>query len=127
MSPINDYESESGFTIAGNLSVDSIDFDAPPIEQPPRFPPLRAFDSSDVSTPFTRAEPPRRAKPQPAAAAESYDLESALEDLDVDLDDLSIPVAAVPQPTSSRPPRAERVVPKRAETDIPIDFDDDND
>ncbi len=122
----DDYEAESGFTIAGRLSVDSIDFDAPPIEQPAGFPPLRAFDSSDVSTPFTRQEPPPSAKRQPAAA-ESYDLESALEDLDVDLDDLSVSVAVVPQPTSLRGPRAERVVPKRADTDIPIDFDDDHD
>ena len=58
------------------------------------------------------------------AAADSYDLETALEALDVDLDDLSITVAPVPQGPPPRHARAERVVPKRAETDIPIDFDD---
>jgi hypothetical protein len=123
--PAEEYESESAFTIAGDMPVDSIDFDAPHVEQPSAFPPLHSFDSSDVSVPMVRVNPPGRAS-KVAGAAESYDLETALEALDVDLDDLSIPQEPPPSPPPrppARPARGERV-PKRVETDIPIDFDD---
>ncbi len=122
----DDFEGDGGFTIAANLSADSIEFD-PPTADRAGFPALHAFDESDVIEPQVLMDPPRRAKPA-AAAGDSYDLENALEALDVDLDDLSIPVEPpLPAMQHPRQPRAERVVPRRATTDIPIDFDDDFD
>jgi len=132
-----DYDSESAFTHAGVLPPASLDFDAPPVEPPAGFPPMHAFDASDVSAPVPKmlAHPPGRAA-RPGAAADSYDLETALEALDVDLDDLSIPHAKPePAPAPAPAPRARRVsrvkpkraLPGRIETDIPINFDDDDD
>jgi len=130
-----DYDSESAFTHAGVLPPATLDFDAPPVEPPGAFQPMHAFDASDVSAPVPKmlAHPPGRAG-KPAAAADSYDLETALEALDVDLDDLSIPHAKQEPdpPPAPRARRVSRVKPKRAlpgriETDIPINFDDDDD
>jgi hypothetical protein len=119
MSPMYDGESSS-FTIAGDASPADLDFDAPHAA----FPPLHEFDQSDVIDP---AKLPRQ---------NTDDLENALEALDVDLDDLSIPHArtelpgsTIPPPTRStrqQPPQPKK--PARASTDdgVLIDFDDDD-
>lgn len=90
-----DLDADSQYTVAGDLPQPSIDFEPPstpgrvrraPQETPPAgFPPLHSFDASDV----IQAQP----HPERGAAADGYDLETALEALDVDLDDLSVPHA----------------------------------
>jgi hypothetical protein len=73
--------------------------------------------------------PKLQAKPRgkQAAGAESYDLETALEALDVDLDDLAVPHAATQlqreAPTAAIRPSALR----RPDPDeVVIDFEDDD-
>ncbi|HEY4182884.1 MAG TPA: hypothetical protein VGM90_38940 [Kofleriaceae bacterium] len=130
------------------------------------FPPLHRFDQSDVihvppepqvltsrsRTPTRGGTPAPRAasQPQRAQRVESYDLENALEALDVDLDDLSVEEDVAPPPVLHKrrpstpsqampaqtprdrgPSRQMPVpthVPKRATTDdgVLIDFDDDD-
>ncbi|MEJ7599413.1 MAG: hypothetical protein WKG01_16015 [Kofleriaceae bacterium] len=147
------YESESAsFTIAGMpSSEDDLEFDAPHAA----FPPLHEFDQSDVidtgdlaragKLPRPVRTPYKRGVPSPPQEAD--DLENALEALDVDLDDLSIPHAATELPRQtqpigtrpavtarSTPPRATATPapvtrkPKRAVTDdgVMIDFDDED-
>ena len=136
------YESESAsYTLAGAPSADEdLDFDAPHAA----FPPLHEFDQSDVIDANKLVKPPRPVRTPfkrgvPSPPPEADDLENALEALDVDLDDLSIPHAATELPRSippgvSRPPPARTTPaggsgkPKRAVTDdgVMIDFDDDD-
>ncbi len=115
------------------------------------FPPLSKFDESDVHAPAPAAEPrylraSQQPAPQPKQGEDGYDLETALEALDVDLDDLSIPHAKTERgptiPPTNRPrtgsQRAQRAstsgrvqtrTPQRPTTDdgVLIDFDDDDD
>ena len=111
------------------------------------FPPLSKFDESDV---HAAAPEPRYARATseapPPRANDGYDLEPALEALDVDLDDLAIPPAKTERgptiPPSNRPRsgsqripvqrastsgRVQTRIPQRPTTDdgVLIDFDDD--
>jgi len=132
---LDELDADSQFTHAGALPDDSFEFDThhadPAVarvrhvrsETPPvGFPPLHAFDSSDViEIPVTRGPAPSA----PPPAVDSYDLENALEALDVDLDDLSITHAPTQLPGPTRTPRAPSIRPGgvRLDTDIPIDLD----
>ena len=168
----DDLDADSQYTIAGDLPPPDAVFDSghPAFgghrayeddedEIDPGFPRPHSFDQSDVSvTPAApRRRPPTRdpyvmrapAKPAPSAAD---DLESALEALDVDLDELSVPhdrPSADPLPrapsvgprsraASVRPPSQQRAqsrssaslkIPTRPTTDdgVLIQFDDDED
>jgi hypothetical protein len=123
--PIFDDNGSHSYTLAGEPSPeDSLEFDAPHAG----FPPPHAFDQSDVIDIRDEAAPKRQAplqanaptpiynepykhrKPPPGTRApevDEVDLESALEALDVDLDDLSIPHAApgLARETGSQPVR----------------------
>ena len=106
-----DSGSESGFTLAGEPPAD--DFEA----SPGGFPPPHEFDQSDViavpaellspppqqptpakiaaaTTPTAKYPDPRSSAPRRRSAPDDYNLETALEALDVDLDDISIPHAS---------------------------------
>jgi hypothetical protein len=155
----DEVDADSQFTVAGQLPPADSLFDAPHSgfagqheESLPGFAPLRGFDESDV---IENRAPPRRTKPSsethqlrnPRSAApqpgdDGYDLETALEALDVDLDDLSVPIelpasqsrlASQGRPPSqgrpSRAPSQSKSQPKRAVTDdgVLIQFDDDDD
>ena len=155
----DDVDADSQYTLAGQLPPADSLFDAPhtgfagdPEDSLPGFAPLRGFDESDV---IENRAMPRRHKPpsepyevrvaQPAAPKpgdDGYDLETALEALDVDLDDLSVPIElplsqsrlasqgrAPSQGRASRAPSQSKSQPKRAVTDdgVLIQFDDDED
>ena len=96
------YDPEASFTQAGQLPPDPLDLDPATAD----FPPLREVDHRDASEPHGR--------PNLAAADDGYDLESALEALDVDLDDLSASHArtelprALPTRSSSQQHAASR-------------------
>ena len=167
-----DADSQGQYTLAGDLPPADAVFDAPHTgfgghrayeddedEIDPHFPRPHSFDQSDVAV---TAAPQRRGAPArdpyvlraPAAATapqpgdDGYDLETALEALDVDLDDLSVPherPSADPLPRapsmarapSARPPSQQRAqsrsgslkIPTRPTTDdgVLIQFDDDED
>jgi len=109
VAPIFDADSSSSFTLAG-VPSDSLDLEIPAAEPPP-------------------VEPPRRTKPQTGpmrkqpntlrnspflpslldSPVEDHELESALEALDVDLDDLAIPHAATELQRDHDPNRARPV------------------
>ena len=132
-----DDDLDGQYTIAGDLPLSTLDFETPPAElaassfarAEPLHASLRTFDESDVGAepipldlPMRRASPARREPPP--AADDGYDLETALEALDVDLDDLSIPHAKTerPGPTASSlrvppRPRAARAGLPRATTE----------
>ena len=108
------------------------------------FPPLSRFDESDVHPVAPEPQYLRPSEP-PRRGDDGYDLETALEALDVDLDDLAIPHAKTERgptiPPANRPRTASQRVPvqrapssarpqtraPRANTDdgVLIDFDDD--
>jgi hypothetical protein len=91
------------------------------------FPPLHTFDQSDVivAPPEPRPVAGRRSG---SARDDGFDLETALEALDVDLDDLAIPHAstelAPPYPGASAPARGAQPVRASTEDGVLIDFDD---
>ncbi|MDX2087457.1 MAG: hypothetical protein SFX73_06395 [Kofleriaceae bacterium] len=89
---------------------------------------IAAFEHEPVAPPEPLLRPRRpsyRPQPQPAPQAESYDLETALEALDVDLDDLSFPHAKTEIPRKG-PVQLPRKHPRAASEDgVLIDFDDD--
>ncbi|MEO7097453.1 MAG: hypothetical protein ABI175_29600, partial [Polyangiales bacterium] len=130
----DDLDVDSQYTLAGDLPPPDAVFDAPHTgfgghrayeddedEIDPHFPRPHSFDQSDVP----EAVPVRRAKrvgdpyalrppatvtgPPPAAGDEGFDLETALEALDVDLDDLSVPHE---RPSADPLPRAPSVGPR---------------
>jgi hypothetical protein len=130
----DDLDVDSQYTIAGDLPPPDAVFDAPHTgfgghrayeddedEIDPHFPRPHSFDQSDVAVsavPQRRGVPARdphvlRAPAKVAAAPgpgdEGYDLETALEALDVDLDDLSVPHE---RPSADPLPRAPSVVPR---------------
>lgn len=169
----DDLDADSQYTIAGDLPPPDVVFDAPHTgfgghrayeddedEIDPHFPRPHSFDESDV---FVTPAPPRRdplppgpfaQRPpaKPGSADDGYDLEHALEALDVDLDELAVPqdrASAEPLPRAPsvkprtraptvRPPSQQRAasrssgsikVPPRPSTDdgVLIQFDDDDD
>lgn len=174
----DDLDADSQYTFAGDLPPPDAVFDAPHTgfgghrayeddedEIDPDFPRPHSFDQSDVAV---TPAPPRRASPShdpyilrppakvtappPAATDDGYDLETALEALDVDLDELSVPherpssdplprapsVGPRARAPSVRPPSQQRAqsrssgshkVPPRPTTDdgVLIQFDDDED
>ncbi len=172
-----DADSQGQYTIAGDLPPPDAVFDAPHTgfgghrayeddedEIDPDFPRPHSFDQSDVSVtpapprrspardPYVLRAPAPVTAPAPAPGDDGYDLETALEALDVDLDDLSVPhdrpsadplprapsVAPRARAPSSRPPSQQRAqsrssgshkIPTRATTDdgVLIQFDDDED
>ena len=115
--PIFEPETSNSFTVAG-LLTDSLDLDAPSSALQP----MPAFPAYPEPTMLHRSPVPLRvpaAAPQPAPRSrsaqdspslyetpvEDHELEHALEALDVDLDDLSIPHASTHLP---RPPLGTR-------------------
>ena len=173
-----DADSQGQYTIAGDLPPPDAVFDAPHTgfgghrayeddedEIDPDFPRPHSFDQSDVSVtpapprrspqardPYVLRAPAPVTAPVAAPGDDGYDLETALEALDVDLDDLSVPherPSADPLPRapsvmprsrapSSRPPSQQRAqsrssaslkIPTRPTTDdgVLIQFDDDED
>ncbi len=174
----DDVDADSQYTIAGDMPPPDAVFDAPQAgfgghrayeddedEIDPDFPRPHSFDQSDVAVtpapsrhavpahdPYVLRAPAKVSAPPPAAGDDGYDLETALEALDVDLDDLSVPhdrPSADPLPrapsvgqrsraASVRPPSQQRAasrssgsvkIPPRATTDdgVLIQFDDDED
>ncbi len=148
--PQNAYEPMNELSLGEDLPAD--DFDSPHADfnkpsayaraAPVGFPPLSKFDESDVHSIAPEAEPrylrSQQTAPPPKKGDDGYDLETALEALDVDLDDLSIPHAKTergptippanrPRTGSQRMPRVQTRVPQRPTTDdgVLIDFDDD--
>jgi hypothetical protein len=105
------------------------------------YPPLHAFDQSDVIAPpdlqprtrrdsqLVRPQPQPVRRSVPTAAPEptpdNYDLETALEALDVDLDDLSFPHAKTEIPRKVSPASPRRHPRAASEDGVLIDFDDD--
>lgn len=170
-----DVDADSQYTLAGDLPPPDAEFDSPHTgfgghrayeddedEIDPQFPRPHSFDQSDVAvTPAPRApardpyllRPPAKvAAPAPGPGDEGYDLETALEALDVDLDELSVPherpsadplprapsVSSRSRAPSVRPPSQQRAasrssgslkIPVRPTTDdgVLIQFDDDDD
>ncbi|MBL0219257.1 MAG: hypothetical protein IPQ07_35980 [Myxococcales bacterium] len=151
----DDLDADSQYTIAGVLPPADVTFDAPHTgyeggrayapadESYPGFP-ARSFDESDVEesqVPARRgrrpASPQPQAQPQPQPGDDGYDLETALEALDVDLDDLSVPHERLEPRPSQRAPsqrisqrapsQAKGKLPERATTDggVLIQFEDD--
>ena len=146
--PIFEPEASSSFTLAG---IPSDDFELPPRPQPretPRPQPRETPRPQPRETPRPGREPARatREPAVPRAAAklpslhespvEDHELEHALEALDVDLDDLSIPHAATQlqrdtdksRPTVAIRPSALRTPAPAppAEDEVVIDFEDDD-
>ncbi len=173
----DDLDADSQYTIAGDLPPPEAVFDAPHTgfgghrayeddedEIDPHFPRPHSFDESDVFVtpapprrdplppgPFAQ-RPPAKVGPPVGSADDGYDLEHALEALDVDLDELAVPQdrpSAEPLPRAPavkprtraptvRPPSQQRAasrssgsikVPPRPSTDdgVLIQFDDDED
>ncbi|MBA3397318.1 MAG: hypothetical protein H0T89_32125, partial [Deltaproteobacteria bacterium] len=83
---------DGSFTLPGDVGFDDAQDD---YAAAPGFPPLHAFDQSDVIS----------VAPPPPGDVYGGDLESALEQLDVDLDD----IAPAPPPTEVRPARARQL------------------
>lgn len=158
--PENAYEPMNELALGGDLPVDEFDSPHADFNKPSAyaraapvvegFPPLSKFDESDIHAPAPAPEPrylrpSQQSASQPRAGDDGYDLETALEALDVDLDDLSIPHAKTergptipptnrPRTGSQRPVqrastsgRVATRVPQRPTTDdgVLIDFDDD--
>jgi len=88
--PIFETESSNSFTLAGVLS-DSLDLDAPSSSMQP----MAAYPEPELQrTPPAAQRRPAKASPSLYdSPVEDHELEHALEALDVDLDDLSIPHA----------------------------------
>ncbi|HEU0032973.1 MAG TPA: hypothetical protein VFQ53_20215 [Kofleriaceae bacterium] len=156
--PIYDDNGSTSYTLAGDLDDESLDLAPPPVG----FPPLHQFDQSDVieveppaprrragriveheatptPTPGHRTRGARPISTARVADPEDDELESALEALDVDLDDLSMPHASTELsrdgrglPVRGRPtirPASDRQSgPQRRTTEdgVLIDFDDDD-
>jgi hypothetical protein len=100
--PIFDPDPSSSVTLAG-IPSDSIDVDIPAPRHPGPIEPPRPAHRSD---PIEPPRPARRHAPLSLheAPVEDYELEHALQALDVDLDDLAIPHAATQLPRElSRP------------------------
>jgi hypothetical protein len=120
--PLFGPESTGSFTLAG-IPSDSLDLEPPPVRsEPVRAPrPTRSQRASVHGEPaILRGAPSPLALPSlHGAPVEDYELEHALEALDVDLDDLSIPHAATqlqrardpaksrPLPAAGQPPQAQ--------------------
>ena len=118
--PIFELEPSSSITLAG-VPSDSIELDSPSQRRAEPFEPLRPARGQPEPRASMRPEPRPTGRPEPSllrnsrlslheAPVEDYELEHALEALDVDLDDLSIPHAAtqlqrdtVPPPATGRP------------------------
>ncbi|MBA3465518.1 MAG: hypothetical protein H0T46_36635 [Deltaproteobacteria bacterium] len=131
---LDDLDGDSNYTVAERSPPPADLFDAPdtgfgghaaydPDDLPSQYPISarnRAFDQSDV--PQTLRGPKPTAPPGPQPGDEGYDLETALEALDVDLDDLSVPH----ERPVTKPPRPNTKIPKRATTTdgVLIEFDD---
>ncbi len=134
------------YTIAGDLPPADAVFDAPHTGfagHRAYAEDARGFDESDIEAnlpPLRRAKQPsqprgERAVPAPAPGDEGYDLETVLEALDVDLDDLSVPheLPAARERPDMRPASHKRASsqrgahPQRATTDegVLIQFEDD--
>jgi hypothetical protein len=159
--PQNAYEPMNEFTLGGDIPADEFDSPHADFNKPSAyaraapvatdFPPLSKFDESDIHAPAPEREPrflrPTTEAPPPRKD-DGYDLETALEALDVDLDDLAIPhakterVPTIPPASRTRQPsqrvpvqragtsgRVATRVPQRPTTDdgVLIDFDDDED
>jgi len=146
--PIFEPETSNSFTVAG-LLTDSLDLDAP-ASVIPALPALPAFPADPEPTTLHRspvpllvpapAPQPRLVKDSPSlyeTPVEDHELEHALEALDVDLDDLSIPHAAThpqrsppgpqsgqpgPPPSPARPP-SNRLVASRPPTDDDMEIE----
>ena len=131
---LDDLDADSNYTVAERSPPPADLFDAPhtgfgghaaydPDDAPSQYPisaRKRSFDQSDV--PQTLRGPKPTAPPGPQPGDEGYDLETALEALDVDLDDLSVPH----ERPSTKQPRPNTKIPKRATTTdgVLIEFDD---
>ena len=108
--PIFEPESSNSFTLAGVLQ-DSLDLDAPSSSMQPM-----AAPEPEISRTRPAAQRARPAKEAPSlydSPVEDHELEHALEALDVDLDDLSIPHADTHLqrglgPSTLRPSRASQ-------------------
>jgi hypothetical protein len=106
--PIFEPEQSSSFTLAG-IPSDSLDLEFPPAapaeptaaSRPPRKPRASAYGE-----PAIPGEAPVALPSLYGAPVEDYELEHALEALDVDLDDLSIPHAATQLARDRDPPRS---------------------
>jgi Tfp pilus assembly protein PilZ len=161
--PQNTYEPMSEFALGGDIPADEFDSPHADFNKPSAyaraapvvsgFPPLSRFDESDIHAPAPEREPrylrpQEQTAPPPRKGEDGYDLETALEALDVDLDDLAIPhakterVPTIPpsnraRSSSGRMPvqrastsgRVQTRVPQRPTTDdgVLIDFDDEDD
>ncbi|MFN0245946.1 MAG: hypothetical protein ACKV2T_03495 [Kofleriaceae bacterium] len=158
--PQNAYEPMSEFALSGDIPADEFDSPHADFNKPSPyaraapvvsgFPPRSAFDDSDVHAPAPEREPRFLRSQQhtgspPRKGEDGYDLETALEALDVDLDDLAIPhakterVPTIP-PTNRARTSSGRVPAQRASTSgrvparvrpttddgVLIDFDDDD-
>jgi len=105
--PIFDSEGSNSYTLASMPDSNDLDLSPPvrpapadrrsPRNQPPRNPPV----ASPPEPAILRGSPPP--SPLHDAPVEDFELENALEALDVSLGDLSIP-RAVPEPSSRREP-----------------------
>jgi hypothetical protein len=183
VSPIFDPDSSNSFTLAGvpseSLDLELPPAEPPPPVEPPRRAKPQTGPGPQVTAPQKPARPQQASKPQPVtkpqagparkqpstlrnspflpslldSPVEDHELESALEALDVDLDDLAIPHAATelqrdhdpnrarpvptirpashslgPQPLSRPPQPAGRSGAPRVTTEdgVLIDFDDDD-
>ncbi len=147
----DDLDADSQYTLAGVLPPADVTFDAPHTgydggrayafaDESYPVSPARSFDESDVEesqVPVRRNRRPASPQPQPKPGDDGYDLETALEALDVDLDDLSVPherLEARPsqrapsqRPSQRAPSQVKGKVPERATTDggVLIQFEDD--
>jgi len=130
----DDLDRDSQYTVAERTPPPELDLDDPRGAFP-RAESIPGFDKSDVIAtraparkPTTGKVPLATAPPGPVPGDEGYDLETALEALDVDLDDLSVPGTQPPAARLSPKPRVPTKVPTRATTDdgVLIDFDDDD-
>jgi hypothetical protein len=138
---LDDLDADSNYTVAERSPPPADIFDAPHTgfaghaaydpDAPPQTPysaisaRKRSFDQSDVDdsgVPHTLRGPKPTAPPGPQPGDDGYDLETALEALDVDLDDLSVPH----ERPATKPPRPNTKIPKRATTSdgVLIEFDD---
>ncbi|HEY0994022.1 MAG TPA: hypothetical protein VGD80_43495, partial [Kofleriaceae bacterium] len=125
VAPIFDADSSSSFTLAG-VPSDSLDLEIPAAEPPPLEPPRRAKPQTGPRPQVPATQAPARPQAAPRkqpntlrnspflpslldSPVEDHELESALEALDVDLDDLAIPHAATELQRHHDPNRARPV------------------